>query len=243
MGGGEPSDVQPTPHHQGTGVDELSGIFVGKNYDYFKRKWEIAEQNRNKQSWNWAAFLFGFSWMAYRKMYLYSWIFVGLLVVESLCEYAFGFSDKLSHTINVGINVVFGWQGNYLYKLHVEKKTREIRTMNAPEQAHVELARQGGTSIGAAFGFFAAALALVILVALVGERQESTTTVGDLQNRAAVQAVQEYEIVRRNGTAADACLRAGNAAEAFLQLRDETRYRTWKRVEQAECSRAGVPVP
>ena len=130
-----------------------------------------------------------------------------------------------------------------MYKLHVEKKTREIRTMNAPEQAHVELARQGGTSIGAAFGFFAAALALVILVALVGERQESTTTVGDLQNRAAVQAVQEYEIVRRNGTAADACLRAGNAAEAFLQLRDETRYRTWKRVEQAECSRAGVPVP
>lgn len=42
-------------------------LFIGKNYEYFFKKWTIAEKRRSKLSWNWAAFLLGFSWMAYRK--------------------------------------------------------------------------------------------------------------------------------------------------------------------------------
>lgn len=42
--------------------------------------------------------------------------------------------------------------------------------MNQPEQTDSELARQGGTSIGAAIGFAIAFLALIILIAFVGER-------------------------------------------------------------------------
>jgi len=110
-------------------------------------------------------------WMAYRKMYLYSWIFIGVVIVEILCEYAFGLPDKLSNAVNFGIAVTFGWQGNYWYKLHVEKKVKEITAMNAPEQAKIELARQGGTNVGAAIGFFVVLLALIVLVAVVAESQ------------------------------------------------------------------------
>ncbi len=153
--------------------DEAAKTFVGKNYDYFKKKWEIAETKKSKQSWNWAAFLVGFSWMAYRKMYLYSWIFIGVIVIEILCEYAFGFSSKLSSAINMGIAITFGWQGNYWYKLHVEKKVREIVAINSPEQAKIELEKQGGTSIGAAIGFAVAFIAIIILVAIVAEGRSS----------------------------------------------------------------------
>ena len=162
--------TQPSPKIAPINDDEAWKIFVGKNYEYFLRKWEVAGQKKSKQSWNWAAFLLGFSWMAYRKMYLYSWIFIGVVIVETLCEYAFGFPDKLSNAINFGIAATFGWQGNSWYKLHVEKKVKEITSMYAPEVAKIELARQGGTSIGAAIGFVVALLTIFFLVAFVAER-------------------------------------------------------------------------
>ena len=147
--------------------DEAAKLFVGKNYEYFVNKWAIAEQKKSKQSWNWAAFFLGVAWMAYRKMYLYSWIFIGVVAVGTLCEYALGFPDKLSNAINVAIAITFGFQGNYWYKLHVEKKVKEITATNTPEQAKIELSRQGGTSIGAAI---VAPLAILILVVVVAEK-------------------------------------------------------------------------
>lgn len=169
-----PSSIksQPTPPSvqiASAKDDEASKIFVAKNYEYFLRKWEIGDQNKSKQSWNWAAFLLGFSWMAYRKMYLYSWIVIGVVIVEILCEYAFGFPDNLSKAINLAILATIGWQGNSWYKIHVEKKVKEITAMNTPEQAKIELVRQGGTSIGAAIGFVVALLAIIILVTVVAE--------------------------------------------------------------------------
>lgn len=162
--------AQPSVQSAPAKDDEALKIFVGKNYEYYQHKWEIAEQKKGKQSWNWAAFLLAFSWMAYRKMYFYSWIFIGAVGIETLCEYAFGLSDMLSNAITIGIAGPFGLLGNYWYKLHVEKTVKEITTTNTPEQAKIELARQGGTSIGAAIGFAVALLAMVILVAVVAER-------------------------------------------------------------------------
>lgn len=150
--------------------DEAVKLFIGKNYDYFLKSWNIAEKKTSKHSWNWAAFIVGFGWMAYRKMYLYAWIFIGAVVVEALCEIAFGFSGKISNAINLGIAVAFGMHGNYLYKLHVEKKTKEIMSLNASEQIKIELSRQGGTSIGAAAGFVFALLLILILVGLASNK-------------------------------------------------------------------------
>lgn len=144
--------------------------FIGKNHDYFNRKWKIAELKKSKQSWNWAAFFLALPWMAYRKMYIYCWIFVGLYSVIILAEYAFGVSDTLSGVISTAIAVTLGWQGNSLYKNQVQKKVKEITAMNTPEQAENELVRQGGTSVGAAVGFAIAFLALVILIGLAGEK-------------------------------------------------------------------------
>lgn len=142
-------------------------LFIGKNYGYFFKKWAIAEERKSKLSWNWAAFLLGFSWMAYRKMYRYSWLFIGLLVVETLCEYILSVPESMSRALNVSIAATFGSQGNAWYKLHVEKKVKEIAAMNSPEKAKVKLEEQGGTSIGAAIGFAVVLFALLFLVNVV----------------------------------------------------------------------------
>lgn len=153
--------------------EEAMSLFVGKNYEYFKRKWEIAEGKKNKQSWNLAAFIFGFSWMAYRKMYLYSWVFIGVVMVELLCEFAFALPDRMSNAINIAIAISFGKFGNYLYKHHAEKKIKEICALSAPDQVDKELRSHGGTNIVAALGFVAAFVAIMILVSVVAnQRQE-----------------------------------------------------------------------
>jgi divalent metal cation (Fe/Co/Zn/Cd) transporter len=105
--------------------------------------------------------------MPYRKMYLYSAVFIGVIAVETLCEIAFGVSNSLSNAISLGIAVALGMQGNTLYKLHVEKKTKEIIAMNTPEQAKIELVKQGGTSVAAVVGFSVVFISIMVLIAFV----------------------------------------------------------------------------
>lgn len=146
------------------GEEHLEKAFVGGNYDYFRNKW-----SKSNSSWNWAAFLIGFAWLPYRKMYLYSSIFVAVIVLEILFEYAFDLPQAVSNAVNIGIAVTFGMQGNYWYRLHVEKKVKEIRALNSPQNAKIEVARQGGTNIGAAIGFLIAFILIMFLVVIVAE--------------------------------------------------------------------------
>ena len=149
-------------------VDNLK-LFVGKNYEYFEKKWAIIEESKSKRAWNWAAFFGGVFWMAYRKMYFYSWIFIGAIVVETLLEYAFSFPAKYSNALNIGISMTFGMQANYWYKLHVEKKIKEISFSNSNEDLKIELAKQGGTNIAAGIAFTVGMIALLYLVGVVAE--------------------------------------------------------------------------
>lgn len=142
----------------------LERVFVGKNYDYFQSKWR-----KGNSAWNWAAFLIGFAWLPYRKMYLYSFIFMGCVVLEFLCEYAFDLPQSVSNAINIGIAVTFGIQGNYWYRLHVEKMVKEITARNTPQNAHIEAIRKGGTNFGAAIGFVVTFICILILVFVVAE--------------------------------------------------------------------------
>jgi hypothetical protein len=52
---------------------------------------------------------------------------------------------------------------------------------------------------------------------------------------------QQYELVKRNGTAMDRCIQAGLVAQGFLQARDDYNYEHWKRIEKADCRSAGMP--
>lgn len=96
------------------------------------------------------------------------------MLIETLFEYAVGISDSdnvISYAIDLGISVIIGFQGNYLYKLHIEKPVKVIIATNTPERNKIELARQGGTSIEAAIGYTVLLLAVLILVVVVAEQQ------------------------------------------------------------------------
>lgn len=148
---------------------EAIQIFVGKNHGYFERKWKEAAQRKHQLSWNWAAFLVGFGWMGYRKMYLYSWIFMGVVAAELIAELAIGVPSSIASSINLGIAIGFGLKGNAWYQQHVNQRVDQILASHEPEQARIELARQGSTNIGAAVGFVAALLVLLGMIGVIAE--------------------------------------------------------------------------
>ncbi|MGB1560781.1 MAG: hypothetical protein ACPHN2_04705 [Sinimarinibacterium flocculans] len=53
-------------------------------------------------------------------------------------------------------------------------------------------------------------------------------------------AVEQYDIVKRQGDAIEICVQAGFAAAAYLQAKDEANYRRWKQIENADCRAAGL---
>lgn len=49
-------------------TEDAVQTFVGKNYDYYQRKWELAPSSI--KVFKVAAFFLGVVWMVYRKMYV-----------------------------------------------------------------------------------------------------------------------------------------------------------------------------
>jgi uncharacterized protein DUF2628 len=166
----QPSPSAPLEH------EDLVRLFIGKNYEYYAKKWKKAEERAEKRgltyqdTWNWAAFFLVLNWSAYRKMYGYSWWFIGILVVEAVCELAFGMSIKAANAINLLVALANGSWGNRIYKDYVEEKVKEIAASGASDEAtRMRLANEGGTNLGAAVGFTVAIIILAMLISAFGK--------------------------------------------------------------------------
>ena len=139
----------------GSGLDEV-GLFAGKNAEYYKakfRKFEIRGVETFAPTWNWAAFLFTFWWMLYRKLYL--WAFLWLLL--TFIPY-FG----LVFWIAAGIT------GNYLYYRHAMSRIRDARSAQPPHQLPTVLAELGGVNEWVIPVAIVVTLGFLLLFALFG---------------------------------------------------------------------------
>ena len=70
---------------------------------------------------------------------------------------------------------------------------------------------------------------------------DAQQTMDDIYQQVADDAVKQYGIVSRNGSAIDRCVHAGMVTAAFAQAKDEARYAQWKDIERRDCRAAGVP--
>lgn len=62
-----------------------------------------------------------------------------------------------------------------------------------------------------------------------------------IKNQVATDAVNQYQIAKRQGDLIPLCVQAGMVSAAYLQAKDEPNYREWKETESYDCERAGVP--
>ena len=73
-----------------------------------------------------------------------------------------------------------------------------------------------------------------------GLEKQASKDMQRIEQQVAADAVREYEIVKRNGSAMEAYVHAGLVAAAYLQANDEANYQKWKKIERAEGLRAGM---
>lgn len=74
-----------------------------------------------------------------------------------------------------------------------------------------------------------------------GLKTEVDNEMKKIEYTVAIDAMKQFEIAQRSGSAMDACVQAGIVSAAFLQAKDETHYRKWKEIKYAECRKAGMP--
>jgi hypothetical protein len=126
--------------------DELVKQFVGKNSDYYLRKWNSSQNPARRSGWNWAAFFLSVFWMAYRKMYkntamyILVWLLFGI-VLELL------HNDQLTNMLSLFLAIATGMSGNAMYYTFTKKNIEKYRSKNLEQP----LEKKGRTSWGAAF--------------------------------------------------------------------------------------------
>lgn len=62
-----------------------------------------------------------------------------------------------------------------------------------------------------------------------------------ISDQVARDAVTQYQMARRSGTAMDVCVQAMSVSAAYLQAKDELHYAAAKKAEMSDCKRAGMP--
>jgi len=123
-------------------------VFVGPRFAYYRNKWQLAG-SRNGMSWNWAAFLFGPFWMAYRRMYWQVGVYAIILCAEPVLHALFQIRMPvvLSRPLLYAMALLLGFYGNQLYRWHAESTVQRLREYHwSPELVNDSLARCGRTS-------------------------------------------------------------------------------------------------
>lgn len=165
--------------------DSSRDLFVGEKSDYYKEKWEKADQ-KNGRSINYAAFFFSFLWLGYRKYYLpIALSSVGFLLIDFIV-YLSGYqqplfsTDPINTAINAAVAITFALYGNILYKRHVDKQIQLIDESTSDGLKRKEqYIKKGGTSwLGA---FIAILIFTFVYVIPSGFIPKNVNTVEEIQ--------------------------------------------------------------
>lgn len=76
----------PFTDKNGISANEMMDLLGPKNTEYYMDKWNRSQENPSFISWNWPAFLFGWIWLCFRKMYsiagiIFAVSFIGALIL------------------------------------------------------------------------------------------------------------------------------------------------------------------
>lgn len=137
---------------------ELIRLYIGeKKADYYTRKWK-----KGKITWNWAAFLFTFFWLGYRKMY---GALIGFLAIITVLQVGLYYLN-VGPTASIGtvVAVILGMNGNQLYKEHTQRKVKKMKQMYG-EKVERTIEMKGGPNWG---GFLLSAAAMILFVVISG---------------------------------------------------------------------------
>jgi len=113
--------------------DELAAFIGGKAQKYLLkfRKFSVDGIDRFSATWHWPAFIVGFWWLLYRKMYLWAFVYFILLIIP----YA-----------NVLAWITLAISGHYLYYRYAKRKILRVKTLQPSGDILKTLSELGGVN-------------------------------------------------------------------------------------------------
>ena len=113
--------------------DELASFIGGKAQKYLLKfkKFSFNGSDRFSATWHWPAFLVGFWWLLYRKMYLWAFVYFILLMIPY---------------VNVGAWITLAISGHYLYYRHAKGKILRVKTLQPSGDILKTLSELGGVN-------------------------------------------------------------------------------------------------
>ncbi len=146
--------------------------FVGRNYDHYKKLWEIdyIKVNRNPQRmmrmhWNWLAIFLVPAWLGYRKMYMHVAVWIGVIALLTFLEAFYHWHLSGGFT---GANLVFALLSKSLY-FHHARNFFEKNAHRGAGDLDVLIREKGGTSVPQAIVFTIVGLGAIYLATVAGE--------------------------------------------------------------------------
>jgi len=113
--------------------DELAAFIGGKAQKYLPkfRKFSVDGIDRFSATWHWPAFLVGFWWLLYRKMYLWAFVYFILLMIP----YA-----------RVLVWITLAISGHYLYYRYAKGKILRVKTLQPSGDILKTVSELGGVN-------------------------------------------------------------------------------------------------
>ncbi len=124
-------------------IDKELEVYVGRQYPYYKRKWELEEKRIARWSWNGWAAIFNVGWLGYRKYYLPAALFVVLLLACDAFSYYMGFNvalpiiNMVPLTFLLLVFILFGMAifANGLYYQFAERRIYRIKAREIQDES------------------------------------------------------------------------------------------------------------
>ncbi|TKD72158.1 DUF2628 domain-containing protein [Pseudalkalibacillus hwajinpoensis] len=127
--------------------------FTGKREKVYKKKWEKLSTKKSPISWNWASFFLSLFWFTYRKMNVYAYVFLSIIVVVDVLSIVF-FKKALPGSTMGPAYIVLALFANKLYFDFALSKVKKLKDLYPDRDERLEvIKKRGGVSWGHALLF------------------------------------------------------------------------------------------
>lgn len=187
--------------------EELLKRFIGKNSNYYMKKWSSSNNPNKRSGWNWAAFFLTVFWLGYRKMFKYMFLYIIIWVVLGIIFGALHL-DRLTGLISIAIACSLGVSGNALYYTFAKENIQKHKN-NQTQKALERIGGTGGAGVWIAIG---AMLIYVMILSALSSSSDKQLTSGS--SNKTISATSSALNVQTNNTDADAKAKADSVAKA-----------------------------
>lgn len=143
-------------------AERRTALFVGNEYKYYYRdKFNRISSNPKDIGFNLPAFLLGFVWLFYRKMYVLGLSIIGLMVFIGFLN---SYLPQIPSYSGLIVSILLGMRGNGVYYEFVRKKIKKIETeYSSDTEINEHIQKQGGVNSTIVTVFVMIFIVLVIL--------------------------------------------------------------------------------